>query len=256
MTGFLHVFHKAELYGAAALNSKLDEKLDARIQLDQAIEAAQQHHNALTQQAAQVIGGAKQLEMQLERAHGDVAAKQDQAGQALLLAQQASAAGDAAKAADFEQTAQVIANDLVMAEQHVTDLEAMYTQAKSAADKAKVAVADSTVQLQGYATERTNMINQLDQAKLQEQANAAIQQMNEVVNTADVPSLDAIRSKIEDRYAKALGGTELAQDSVQGRMLEVKRATANLQGAARLEQIRATLGSAPAQPAIAVGANE
>lgn len=36
MPGFLQVFHKAELYGAAALNSKLDEKMDARIQLDQA----------------------------------------------------------------------------------------------------------------------------------------------------------------------------------------------------------------------------
>ncbi len=146
--------------------------------------------------------------MQLERAHGDVAAKQDQAG-----------------------------------------------QAKTNADNAKVAVENSTVQLKGHATERTKMINQLDQAKLQEQANAAIQQMNEVVNTSDVPSLDAIRSKIEDRYATALGGTELAQDSVQGRMLEVKRATVNMQGAARLQQIRASLGSASAHPALPAGAN-
>lgn len=191
--------------------------------------------------------------MQLERTHADVAANQDQARQALLLAQQASAAGDAAKAADYEQTAQVIASDLVTAEQHLTDLEAMYSQAKSNADKAKVAVEDSTVQLQGYTTERTKMINQLDQAKLQEQANAAIQQMNAVLGSSNIPSLDAIRSKIEARYATALGSTELAQDSVHGRMLEVKRATIDMQGAARLDQIRASLRQAPIQGALAAG---
>ncbi|HEX4252684.1 MAG TPA: PspA/IM30 family protein, partial [Pseudonocardia sp.] len=43
-------------------------------------------------------------------------------------------------------------------------------------------------------------------------------------------------------YATALGSAELAQNSVQGRMLEVEQATVDMAGNARLEQIRASLG--------------
>jgi hypothetical protein len=55
-----------------------------------------------------------------------------------------------------------------------------------------------------------------------------------------------VRDKIEARYANALGQAELAQTSVEGRMLEVQKATLDVAGASRLDQIRASMG----QPAV------
>ncbi|NUT51708.1 MAG: PspA/IM30 family protein, partial [Saccharothrix sp.] len=58
---------------------------------------------------------------------------------------------------------------------------------------------------------------------------------------SNVPSLEEVRDKIETRYTTALGSAELAQNSVQGRMLEVQQSTTELAGQSRLEQIRASM---------------
>jgi phage shock protein A len=62
----------------------------------------------------------------------------------------------------------------------------------------------------------------------------------------DVPTFDEIRDKIEARYAKAKGMSELTESSVESRMLEVEQAAANSEAQARLAQIRAQLGLSPA----------
>jgi len=55
-----------------------------------------------------------------------------------------------------------------------------------------------------------------------------------------------IRDKIESRYAKALGTSELTGQSVENRMLEVEQATVNTEAQAKLAQIRTQLGIGPA----------
>jgi phage shock protein A len=57
----------------------------------------------------------------------------------------------------------------------------------------------------------------------------------------NTPSLDEVRQKIETRYANAMGAAELAQNSVQGRMMEVQQASVQMAGHSRLEQIRASM---------------
>ena len=52
------------------------------------------------------------------------------------------------------------------------------------------------------------VIPQLDQAKMQEQMNKAMVQLSETVGQ-DVPTLEEVRDKIEQRYAKAQGTAEL-----------------------------------------------
>jgi hypothetical protein len=54
-----------------------------------------------------------------------------------------------------------------------------------------------------------------------------------------------VRDKIERRYANALGQAELAQNSVEGRMLEIQKSTLDVAGASRLEQIRAAMSGGP-----------
>jgi phage shock protein A len=76
---------------------------------------------------------------------------------------------------------------------------------------------------------------------MQEQVSASLRSMSEIAAPGNTPSLDQVREKIERRYANAMGAAELAQGSVQGRMLEVQQASVEMAGHSRLEQIRASM---------------
>jgi phage shock protein A len=235
-------FAKAAKYLNALFSSKIDEYADPKVQIQQAIQDAQRQHQALSQQAAAVIGNQRQLEMKLNRQLGEIERLQNTARQALVLADQARNQGDAAKAQQYEQAAQVTATQLVSAEQSVEDLKVLHDQSLGAAQQAKQAVERNSMILQQKIAERTKLLSQLEQAKMQEKASESLRQMSEIAAPGNTPSLDEVREKIERRYANALGTAELAQNSVQGRMLEIQQASVDMAGASRLEQIRASLG--------------
>jgi phage shock protein A len=240
-------------YLMALLSGKLDEHADPKIQIQQAIEEAQRQHQLLTQQAASVIGNQRQLEMKLARQMDEVEKLQASARQALVLADQARAKGDEAKAAEYEQTAQAFATQLVAAEQSMEDLKSLHDQALSAAEQAKKAVETNAMQVQTKLAERTKLLSQLEQAKMQEQVSKSLTSMSELAAPGNTPSLAEVRDKIERRYANALGQAELASSSVEGRMLEVQKSTLDMAGSARLDQIRASLAgnqlaTPPAEP--------
>jgi len=240
-------FVKAWKYLMALFSSKVDEYADPKVQIQQAIEDAQRQHQALTQQAAQVIGNQRQLEMRLNRQLADIEKLQVNVRQALTLADQVTASGDAAKATEYNNAAEAFAAQLVTAEQSVEDLKALHDQALQAADAAKKAVENNALVLQKKLAERTQLLSQLEQAKMQEQVTKSLQSMSQLSAPGNTPSLDEVRDKIEARYAKALGGAELAGNSVEGRMLEVEKATLDVAGQARLDQIRASMsGQLPA----------
>ncbi len=234
-------FVKAWKYLMALFSSKVDEYADPKVQIQQAIEDAQRQHAALSQQAAAVIGNQRQLEMKLNRQMGDVERLQASAKQALVLADEATSKGDAAKAAEYQDTAQVFATQLVSAEQQMEDLKGMHDQALQAAEQAKHAVDQNAMALQTKLAERTKLLSQLDQAKMQEQISASLNSMSQLSAPGTTPSLNEVRDKIEKRYANALGAAELSKSSVQGRMLEVEKSTLDMAGSARLDQLRAQM---------------
>jgi phage shock protein A len=238
-------FVKAWRYLMALFSSKVDEYADPKVQIQQAIEDAQRQHQALSQQAAAVIGNQRQLEMKLNRQLGEIEKLQASARQALVLADQARAKGDETGAQRYEETAQVYATQLVTAEQSVEDLKTLHDQSIQAAAQAKQAVERNAFILQQKIAERTKLLSQLEQAKMQEQAAASLRQMSELSAPGNTPSLEEVREKIERRYANALGTAELAQNSVQARMLEVQQSTTDLAGQNRLEQIRASIRGTP-----------
>ena len=234
-------FSKAWRYLMALFSSKVDEYADPKVQIQQAIEEAQRQHQALTQQAAQVIGNQRQLEMRLNRQLADIEKLQVNVRQALTLADQATVAGDAAKATEYNNAAEAFAAQLVTAEQSVEDLKGLHDQALQAAGQAKKAVEQNAMMLQQKIAERTKLLSQLEQAKMQEQVSASLRSMSELAAPGNTPSLEEVRDKIERRYANAMGAAELAQNSVQGRMLEVQQASVQMAGHSRLEQIRASM---------------
>lgn len=173
-------FVKAWKYLMALFNSKIDEHADPKVQIQQAIEEAQRQHQALTQQAAQVIGNQRQLEMRLNRQLADIEKLQVNVRQALTLADQAAAGGDAAKATEYNNAAEAFAAQLVTAEQSVEDLKTLHDQALSAAMQAKKAVEQNAMVLQQKIAERTKLLSQLEQAKMQEQVSASLRSMSEI----------------------------------------------------------------------------
>ncbi|MGK5444927.1 PspA/IM30 family protein [Micromonospora sp. URMC 105] len=234
-------FVKGWHYLMALFGSKIDEHADPKVQIQQAIEEAQRQHQALVQQAAAVIGNQRQLEMKLSRQMSEVERLQGNARQALVLADQARARGDETEAGRYEQSAQVLATQLVSAEQATEDLKTLHDQALGAAAQARRAVENNSMILQQKLAERTKLLSQLEQAKMQESVARSLESMSAVTAPGNTPSLDEVRDRIERRYANAMGRAELAGNSVEGRMLEIQKSTLDSAGSSRLEQIRASM---------------
>lgn len=251
-------FVKGWRYLMALFGAKIDEHADPKVQIQQAIEEAQRQHQALVQQAAAVIGNQRQLEMKLNRQMSEVEKLNSMARQALVLADRARAAGDGAEAGRYEQSAQSLATQLVAAEQAMEDLKTLHDQAIGAAGQARLAVENNAMILQQKLAERTRLLSQLEQAKMQESVARSLESLSSLAAPGSTPSLDEVRERIERRYANAMGRAELAGDSVEGRMLEIQKSALDAAGSARLDQIRSTmaggrLAGTPQRPAVEQG---
>ena len=228
-------------YIGAKLNMSFDEKADPKVQLEQAISEAQEQHRRLKEQAASVIANQKTTEMQLNRKLEELEKVGANARQAVLMVDEATKAGNAAKAAEYTSAAEAFANRLIALEREVEGLKTLALQGAQASDQAKAAVQQNSAALQKKLAEKQKLLSQLDQAKMQEQLNKALGSLSEVVGQ-DVPTFDEISRKIESRQAKAMAGAELEGSSVEAKMLEVEQASINVEAQARLEEIRSQRG--------------
>jgi phage shock protein A len=201
-----------------------------------------------------VIAGQKQSEMRLNAKLNELAKLNANARQALVMAADAQRAGDTTKTTQYTSAAETIATQLIQVEKDVEGLKQMVLDSTNAADQAKAAVAQNGRMLQQKLAEKNRLLSQLDQAKMQEELNSAMGQLNETVGD-DVPTLNEVQQKIEARYAKAKASSELTSTSVQGSILEIEQATTNIEAQSRLSQLRAELGlDGGTTPAVAPGA--
>ena len=236
-------FSKGWKYMMASFDNKIDENADPKVQIQQAADAAKQQHNQILQQASQVIGQQKQLEMKLDRLVKDRDSLQDKARQAIQLADKASQEGDATKAQEFNNTAEVFASQLVAVEQQLEETTALHNQAQTAAADATQKTKESEIRLKEQLSQIDALRQQADQSKMQETVTKSMDSLNQFGQNDDsVPTLDAVREKIERRYADALGAQELTQNSVGDRMAEIQKSGTDMRASARLEQIRAEAG--------------
>jgi phage shock protein A len=254
--GMWKVLKRQWKYLTAKLSGNLEERADPKVQLEQAIADAQDQHRRLVEQAANVIARQKQTELRLHRAMDELEKTNASTRQALVLAQQATAKGDTAKAAEYNQTAEAFANRLIASEKQIEDLKTESLQTTSASQQAKAAVQQNSLALQERLAERQKLLSQLDQAKMQEQLNAAMTDLSQSVDH-EVPSLDQVRDKIEARYAKAIGTSELTGNTVESRMLEVQQASIGNAARSRLDDLREQMGitaGTPEPPAVSAAA--
>jgi phage shock protein A len=248
LSPMIKLFRRWWNYLTAKLSGSFEERADPKVQLEQAIREAQDQHRRLKEHAANVIANQKQTELRLNRRMEELEKTNAQARQALVMADEATKKGEEAKAEEFTTTAETIATRLIEIEREVDDLKRLHLDNARGVEQAKSAVEQNSIAVQEKLTEKQKLLGQLDQAKMQEQMNAAMAQLSETVGQ-DVPTFDEVREKIEARYAKATGMAELSEGSVENRMLEVERATRSTEAHARLDQMREQLGleAAPAE---------
>src|SRR3954454_6658674 len=245
-------------YWTAKFDRNFEQRADPAVQLEQALAEAQQQDRRLREQAANVIAGQKQSEMRLNAKLTELGKLNANARQALVMAADAQRTGDTAKTTQYTSAAETIATQLIQVEKDVEGLKQMVLDSTNAADQAKAAVAQNGRLLQQKLADKNRLLSQLDQAKMQEELNKAMGQLNETVGD-DVPTLNEVQQKIEARYAKAKATSELSSVSVQGSMLEIEQATNNIEAQSRLSQLRAELGldggtsAAPSPAAVAPG---
>ena len=228
-------------YLTAKLTGSFEAHADPKVQLEQAITEAKTQHVRLKEQAANVIANQKQGEMRLNQKLDDLDRLNANARQALKMA---ADAGDAAKAAEYNSTAETIATQLIQVEKDVESQKTFVLEAARASDQAKAAVEQNGRLLQQKISEQSKLLSQLDQAKMQEEMNSAMASLNETVG-GDVPTFNEVEQKIQARYAKATAMSELNETSVESRMLEVEQATANVEAQSRLDAMRQELGITP-----------
>lgn len=219
-------FSKGWKYLMSSLDTKIDENADPLVQIQQATEAAKKQHQEITEQAAKIIGNGHQLEMKLDRLLKEQDKLQDQARQALTLADKAAAQGDAATSTQYTNTAEVLASQLVAVDQEIADTTTAHQQAKQAAEAAQRKQQESEARLKEQLGQIDQLRSQVSQTKMQEASNQALDSLS--VADDSVPTLDGVREKIERRYATALGAQELTENSVGSRMAEIATAGRDL----------------------------
>lgn len=239
-------------YLIAKLSGRFEENADPKVQLEQAIQQAQTQHKTLKEQAANVIANQKQAEIRLNKKMEELEKLNANARQALIMASDAQAAGDAEKAHQYTHAAETIADKLISLEADVESLKSLVLESTQAADQAKAAVQQNSRLLQEKIAEKSKLLSQLDQANMQEEMNNAMSALTETVGD-DVPTFSEVEQKIEARYAKAKAKSELNEATVESRVLEVEQATANIAAQTRLSELRAELGLDAGTRADAIG---
>jgi phage shock protein A len=97
------------------------------------------------------------------------------------------------------------------------------------------------MRLQELAAKRMQLVGQLEQAKMQEAVNSAVESISTSMEI-DAPSLANVEDKINRRLAEATAKTELREATPDGAELELKESISLAQADARLAELREELG--------------
>lgn len=228
-------------YLAALFTFKFEEKANPKIQLEQALAEAKAQDYKLKDSAATIVGNQRQIEMKLARKEADIKEYKTKTMQAIQLAEDAEKSGDTVKARGMSEAAESFTTQLVTAEAEVASLMELHKRASEASDRAKQAVEDNSRALQKKIAEKVELMSMHDQNQMDEQINKTMTSLGESVS-ADAPSFDGVREKIEARQAKLRGQAEINSSTVDSHMIEVERASRDLTTSSRLAQIKAEMG--------------
>ncbi|MCT2236816.1 PspA/IM30 family protein [Dietzia cinnamea] len=236
-------FAKGWNYLKASLDKSVDDNADPKILVHQAMNHARDQHKSVSDQAAAVIGNAKQLEIAMGTKTRQLDEVQGQIRQTLQVAEQARAEGDTSRAQQFDTQAEQLAGRLVALEQDLDHTKQLHGQAVQAAEQAKQAVKESEQRLRETLAQEDQLLLQATQAEMQHRTTESMTSL-QGAGGGNSPTFDEIRAKIEGRYTTALGKQELAEatGATSTAQLDAAAFTRESEGRSKLEQIRASMG--------------
>jgi len=228
-------------YFKALFRRKAEDMMDPEIEIEQAIQEARKRDQELRNQAAKVVAHRTQLESQIEKAADQVGESREMAKQALMKAQESTQSGDAAGADKWTKTAQSLAMKLQASENNLDALRSQYETAEGQAEDAKRAVQQNAMRMQELTARRMELLGSLQQAKMQEKVNEAMESLSATMDT-EAPSLERVEDKIESRKAQAMAKAELREATPEGAEAELREAVSLSQADAKLAELKAELG--------------
>jgi phage shock protein A len=235
------VFKRIIAYLRQLFRSTAEGAMDPAIEVEMAITEAKKQDQALRNQAAKVIAHRTQLEQKLESAADTLGEAREIAKQALLRADKAKAEGDMEAFDKWSRAAQAQALKMQAAENNLNSLREQYEFAQGQAEEAKRAVQQNASRVQELLARRMDLLGKLEQAKMQEQVNSAVESMTTALDM-DAPSLDKVEEKIQGRLAEAKASAELRSATPDGAEAELREAINMASADAQLEALRAELG--------------
>jgi phage shock protein A len=215
--------------------------MDPEVEIQMAIDQAKAQDRNLRNQAANIVAHRTQLESKIEKEADTVGETREMAKQAIMKAEEAKSAGDAASVEKWTSTAQSLALKLQAAENNLTSLTGQYEVAIQQADEAKRAVQTNATRLQELSAKQMELLGALEQAKMQEQVNQAVQSMSATLDD-EMPSLASVEEKIEKRKAQAMAKAEIYEATPQGAEAELREAINQTAADAKLDELKAELG--------------
>src|SRR2546423_8650833 len=99
-------------YLEAALERRLEQAADPRVQIEQAIEEAKRQHALLTQQAASVVGNERELDIKLNRALDAIERLKASIAHAIRMEDRVRREGDPEKATHYANASEAMAGRL------------------------------------------------------------------------------------------------------------------------------------------------
>jgi phage shock protein A len=223
------------------LRIKTEAAMDPEIEIEMAIRQAREQDQQLRNQAAKVIAHRTKLEGQIDDAADQVGKSRQMAKQALIKADEATTAGNAEDTEKWTRSAQSLALKLQSTQSILESLKSQYEVAVEAGEDAKKAVQQNAQRVQELASKRMELLGKLEQAKMQENVNKAVESMSASMEL-DAPSLGKIDDKISQRLADASAQAELRSVTPEGAEAELRDAMASVEAETALDDLRKELG--------------
>jgi phage shock protein A len=198
---------------------------------------------ALRESATNIIAYQKQLEGQRKKLYDDLEKVNTRARQAVMMAEEASRAGDADGAARFNESAAIISEEIVSIDTQIAAIDIELLEANQASEEAKSIASDSAIQMTQMKAKGAELRAEFERAKMAEAS----------LEATGSPSYDEVKEKIGGQLAQAEARAELAdaegQNALDGATAMVEKAAMESKAAARLAEIRSQMGVASPEPA-------
>ena len=191
---------------------------------------------ALRESATNIIAYEKQLEGQRKKLYDELETMNTRARQAVMMAEEASRDDDAEKAARFNESAEIISQEIVSIDTQIATIDMELLEARQASEEANSIASDSAIQMTQMKAKGAELRADFERAKMAEAT----------LDAEGTPSFDEVKDKINTRTAKADAMAELNEvdqkDDLAGASAMVEQAALESKAAARLAEIRSQMG--------------